>query len=103
MGAVRGEKGMSAGDHCTTQTSKNPVQHGIAGVSDAFKVPPRGVEPLAKPQGNKVITGSQRAKNSAIESKPPQHDPDLTAVIKAWTELPEVIRTGILALIRAAE
>ena len=35
---------MSAGDHCTTQTSKNPVQHGIDGVFDALQVPPRGVE-----------------------------------------------------------
>jgi len=47
VGAVNGEKGMSAGDHYTTQTSKNPVQHGIAGVFDALQVPPRGVEQQA--------------------------------------------------------
>jgi hypothetical protein len=30
------------------------------------------------------------------------HDPDLTAVVDAWPELPEAIRAGILAMVKAA-
>ena len=29
-------------------------------------------------------------------------DPDLAAIVAAWPELPEVIRAGILAMVRAA-
>ena len=29
-------------------------------------------------------------------------DPDLAAVVAAWPELPEAIRVGILAMVRAA-
>jgi hypothetical protein len=31
-----------------------------------------------------------------------QNDPDLTAVIKAWSELPEAIKAGIIAMVRAS-
>ena len=31
-----------------------------------------------------------------------QSDPDLLAVAEAWPELPEAIRAGILAMVRAA-
>lgn len=43
------------------------------------------------------------AKSGALdESKPIINDPALTAVIDAWPTLPNVIRAGILAMIRAA-
>jgi hypothetical protein len=29
-------------------------------------------------------------------------DPDLAAVVEAWTELPEAIKAGILAMVEAA-
>ena len=32
-----------------------------------------------------------------------QTDPDLAAVVAAWPELPEAIRTGIVAMVKAAE
>ena len=31
-----------------------------------------------------------------------QADPDLEAVVKAWDSLPEAIRAGILAMVKAA-
>ncbi len=31
-----------------------------------------------------------------------QNDPDLTAVIEAWDRLPEAIRAGIVAMVKAA-
>ena len=33
---------------------------------------------------------------------PSEHDADLAAVLDAWPRLPEAIRAGILALVRAA-
>jgi len=33
---------------------------------------------------------------------PPCRDPDLQLLIKAWSTLPEAIRAGILAMVRAA-
>jgi len=30
-------------------------------------------------------------------------DPDLAAVVEAWPELPEAIRTGIVAMVKATE
>jgi hypothetical protein len=38
----------------------------------------------------------------AVETKPAHIAPDLQAIIDAWPTLPEAIRTGILAMIRAA-
>jgi hypothetical protein len=38
----------------------------------------------------------------ALETKTAQHGPDLQAVIDAWQYLPEAIRAGILAMVRAA-
>jgi hypothetical protein len=31
-----------------------------------------------------------------------QSDPDLAAIVAAWSELPEAIRAGIMAMVRAA-
>jgi hypothetical protein len=31
-----------------------------------------------------------------------QTDPDLAAVVAAWPELPEVVRAGIVAMVKAA-
>jgi hypothetical protein len=32
----------------------------------------------------------------------PQRDPELAAVINAWAQLPEAVRTGIAAIVKAA-
>jgi len=44
--------------------------------------------------------------NSVLPSGLPDSvpiDPDLAAVVEAWPKLPEAIKAGILAMIRAAE
>jgi hypothetical protein len=33
---------------------------------------------------------------------PATDDPDLAAVVEAWPELPEALRAGILAMVKAA-
>jgi hypothetical protein len=37
-----------------------------------------------------------------LATKGPDFRPDLAAVVDAWTTLPEAIRAGILAMVRAA-
>ena len=70
------------------------------------KTPPRGIEPL--------LPGSQPVASKAVTSHAPgvlpeclpdsaQNDPELTAVIRAWPELPEAIRAGIVAMVEAAK
>jgi len=43
------------------------------------------------------------AAGAAVGSENTPIDPDLAAVVDAWPKLPEAIRAGILAMIRAAE
>jgi len=71
--------------------------------------PPRGFEPLAdSPQATHVqeVTDSTDARLPASLPKPAQdgevYDHDLAAIVAAWPTLPEPIRAGILAMVRAA-
>jgi len=52
--------------------------------------------------GNTAVSANPGANAVALESKPAHFDPDLQAIIDAWPTLPEAIRTGILAMMRAA-
>ncbi|MFO0877420.1 MAG: hypothetical protein U0840_08600 [Gemmataceae bacterium] len=57
------------------------------------------------PQDSKLFT-SHEATSGAESGAPATHsqdiDPALAAVIEAWPTLPEAIRTGILAMVRAS-
>ncbi|MDA0991881.1 MAG: hypothetical protein O3A51_14165 [Verrucomicrobia bacterium] len=46
---------------------------------------------------------NRAAQGAAIDTPKAPGDPDLAAVVEAWPKLPEAIRAGILAMIRAAE
>jgi hypothetical protein len=39
---------------------------------------------------------------SAHEQRAALDDPDLTTVVDAWNRLPEAVRAGIVAMVRAA-
>jgi hypothetical protein len=43
------------------------------------------------------------AEPGAVEPHPLPTDPDLSAVILAWPTLPEAVRVGIVAMVRASE
>jgi len=47
------------------------------------------------------LSRPQRATKSA--TRPLPDDPDLAAVVTAWPDLPEVIRAGIMAMIKASD
>ena len=52
--------------------------------------------------GNAAVFANPGANAVAVETKPAHLAPDLQAIIDAWPTLPEAIRTGIVAMIRAA-
>ena len=78
------------------------------------KVTPRGFEPLFKSSGNMNIPHLEGNNCSAFLSNftsqdaasPPCElptDPDLSAVVSAWAKLPSALKTGIVAMVRAAD
>jgi hypothetical protein len=61
-----------------------------------------GIEPPAPISKNSTNPAPSGAEPGALNREKPVIDPDLTALINAWPALPEPIRAGILAMIRAA-
>jgi hypothetical protein len=55
-----------------------------------------------KPQSDKGLRIAVPSVSHPIPTDTCQNDSDLTAVIKAWSELPEAIKTGIMAMVRAS-
>jgi hypothetical protein len=79
------------------------------------KVTPRGFEPLFKSSGNMNIPHFGSAKSGAYLSDftsenaasppcetPAPTDPDLSALVSAWSKLPSALKAGIVAMVRAA-
>ena len=79
---------------------------------------PRGVEPVAQSAGKTPSSQPRGAQNGALAApgqleaersakgdvlRQTQIDAALVVVIQAWPHLPEAIRKGILAMIRASE
>jgi hypothetical protein len=54
-------------------------------------------------RGKRGASEGTGADAGAVETKTAHDDPDLQAIIDAWPALPEAIKAGILAMIRAAE
>jgi hypothetical protein len=73
------------------------------------EVPPEGLEQSRFPSGNTGGSDSSGSKSGnkgagfgpATPAKPT--DPELAAVIAAWSDLPPAVRAGITALVRAAK
>jgi hypothetical protein len=61
-----------------------------------------GIEPPATFPENTAVSGQGGAEFGAPATPSPAIDPGLAALIDAWPTLPEPIRAGILAMIRAA-
>ncbi len=59
------------------------------GVDDVSTKPRKG---LGKPTNEVTAQGPHRASN----------DPELSAIIDAWDRLPEALRAGIVAMVKAA-
>jgi hypothetical protein len=67
-----------------------------------------GIEPQASSAGNTAVRSQSGAESGAVcerveSSAPPAAiDAGLVAVVQAWPYLPEAIRAGILAIVRAS-
>lgn len=68
-----------------------------------------GIEPLQFPAGNSEDSSETRAEYRASGGDSTQKpesailaDPDLTAVVAAWSDLPTAVRLGIAAMVKAA-
>jgi hypothetical protein len=54
-----------------------------------------------KPEENDIL-GQSAAPGAAVDAAIPHVDPDLVAIAEAWPTLPEVVRAGILAMVKTA-
>jgi predicted TIM-barrel enzyme len=66
------------------------------------KVEDRGLEHTRKVPGNSVVFNQGSAKCGAIDARDGLNDPRLEAVIDAWPNLSESVRSDILAMVEAA-
>jgi hypothetical protein len=71
-------------------------------ISDFGPVPPVGLEPRADSTQNHAILTEGGAKSGAPDGEPAEIDRGLAELIATWPSLPEPIRSGILAMVRAA-
>ncbi|TWU06886.1 hypothetical protein CA54_52880 [Symmachiella macrocystis] len=62
-----------------------------------------GIEPDPKSSGNRGGGDQSGAESGALNVQNAPTDPDLQVIIDAWPALPEAIKVGILAMIRAAD
>jgi hypothetical protein len=61
-----------------------------------------GIEPHPDSPDNSTNPAVCGAESGALAPQTPAIDPGLAALIDAWPTLPELVRAGILAMIRAA-
>ena len=72
-------------------------------------MPPEGLEPLGVPAVNTramAVCGSNSVnevpKSGTTAKAMPSTDPDLSAVVAVWRDLPAAVRLGIVAMVKAA-
>ena len=70
---------------------------------------PTGFEPATDSSGNSQGTGESGAEYGALSGESDQmaaptasFDPDLSAVVAAWPDLPAAVRAGIVAMVQAS-
>ena len=64
-------------------------------------MPVEGLEPTDKTLGNIAHSETGGAKSGAPTAPKAVSNPELTAVIDAWADLPEPVRRGVLAMVEA--
>ena len=62
-----------------------------------------GFEPVVKSSGNKGLGTQSAAESAALDAREAPLGSDLRAVVSAWPNLPDAIRSGILAMIGATK
>lgn len=62
-----------------------------------------GIRTPRKNAGKTQVTNQSGAESGALGAREAPIDPELAAVVEAWPALPDAIKAGILAMIRAAK
>lgn len=62
-----------------------------------------GLERVSETSGNRGDAGQSGAESGRLGARDTPINPELTAVVEAWPGLPEAIKGGILAMVRAAQ
>ncbi|MBU0641123.1 MAG: hypothetical protein KKB50_19870 [Planctomycetes bacterium] len=62
-----------------------------------------GLEQGAKTPDETAISTEGAAKSGASDGKSAAFGPDLRSTVEAWPTLPDALKTGILAMVRASE
>ena len=75
---------------------------GPKGLRDSGSTVPCGATGITKTPENTVNPSHQQALAPILLHDTCTTDPDLAAVVDAWPDLPEAIRAGILAMVKAA-
>ena len=63
---------------------------------------PVGLEPTSKSSGKTPVPGAGGAESGAPSAPEPHINPDLQRLIDVWPTLPEPVKAGIVAMVRAA-
>ena len=85
---------------------KTPVLQGFAAgceVVQSGRVEDRGLEPGAYSSGNTRVSETRAAESGAVGAEMTPDDPRLLRIVSAWSRLPEVIRSAMVAVLDAAE
>jgi hypothetical protein len=61
-----------------------------------------GIETPANSLGNNTVSPLGGAESGAKTTKIDRNDPDLALVVERWDNLPEAVRAGIVAMVKAA-
>jgi hypothetical protein len=112
---------MTSGSTLPVRLNANHLKNGIAATYSRVLIPadasgsvwPAGAAPGLQNRGTDAVTIKSEAglRHSApavtahwqrAESNDRALDPDLAAVVDAWPRLPEAVRAGIVAMVKAA-
>ena len=90
---------------CRITTSQRSKTHRSARHTNLEKPPPRGLEPLlpdSQPTAPSRVTQEPENVLAPSLALSVQNNLGLAAIVAAWPELPEVVKAGIVAMVRAA-
>ena len=92
-------------DYHNSATQRTSVREHASGVSGRLVGPAafKAVEQVAQLAQPQALTEGGSADDTKNNTKQTGIDAELAAVIEAWSALPEAIRAGVAALVRAAQ
>ncbi len=61
-----------------------------------------GLEQTAKTPGKSHLVHQSAAESGAVEAANGKCDPNLQLIVDRWPQLPDAIKAGIIAMVRAA-